>query len=63
MIRYVVSFPGEMRMEWLHQLLQAVKEAADAREWRDVVLTNGGTITRLDQRPRCRYNEPRIVRR
>ena len=51
MIRYVVSFPAEadMRPEQMHHLQRMLKECADDRQWRDLVINQGGTIT--DMRP------------
>ena len=46
MIRYVVSFPvgSKIRAEQMHYFMEMLKENADAREWRDLILNEGGTI-------------------
>jgi hypothetical protein len=47
MLRYVVSFPlgSDIRPEQMHYLAEKLKELADEKEWRDIVLNQGGTIT------------------
>jgi hypothetical protein len=47
MIRYVISFPAEakIRAEQMHYFAEMLKECANAREWRDIVLNEGATIT------------------
>lgn len=47
-LRYVVSFPGNVHREFLVRMADLMGKAANSSEWRDVVLTNGGTITRPD---------------
>jgi cytochrome c-type biogenesis protein CcmH/NrfG len=63
MLRYIVTFPTEARItqEAMHAFQQMLSEAADAREWRDVIVAHGCTVQDVRQRPRprFRYSEPR----
>jgi tripartite-type tricarboxylate transporter receptor subunit TctC len=56
-IRYVISFPVEanIRAEFVQKLAAKLKEAVDDREWRDIVLNQGGTITDM------RHNRPHVT--
>lgn len=51
MIRYVITFPAEVYLtpERLRAFREMLSEAANDRQWRDMVISNGGTIT--DMRP------------
>jgi hypothetical protein len=46
MIRFVVSFPPESRVsqQALDILAEHMREATSDRQWRDLILTMGGTI-------------------
>jgi hypothetical protein len=46
-IRYVISFPVEAHITepFFREFVERLKEASEAHEWRDIVLTQGGTIT------------------
>jgi len=46
MIRYVISFPAEakIRADQMHYFAEMLKECANAREWRDIILNEGATI-------------------
>ncbi len=59
MIRYVVSFADDLTPSTLYHIRQEIRAAADAREFRDVVLANGGTITDMRRPSRV----PALVRR
>ena len=52
MIRYAVTFPGEVPPRMLAEIREQLAAIAGARQWIDVVIANGGTITRVDIRPR-----------
>jgi tripartite-type tricarboxylate transporter receptor subunit TctC len=54
MIRYFVSFPvgAHVRPEQIQMLAEHLNKAADDREWRDIVVNEGATIT--DMRARVR---------
>lgn len=58
MIRYVASFPGEMSMSDAAYIRLMLREAANAREARDLVIANGGTLVKLDA-PRVPSNRIR----
>jgi hypothetical protein len=51
-IRYVISFPAgtNVRPEQMQYFREYISKAASAREWKDVIISQGGTIT--DMRPR-----------
>jgi hypothetical protein len=53
MIRYVVSYPVEanVRAEQMQMVMEMMKENADARDWRDIVLNQGGTIRDMRRSP------------
>jgi hypothetical protein len=55
MIRYFISFPVEARVnaEMVEYIATKLHAAADDRQWRDFVVTHGGTITdmRCQARP------------
>jgi hypothetical protein len=50
MIRYVVSFPGSLARDAMLEVRDQLAVAATSRQWRDLVLTHGGTLTRLNER-------------
>lgn len=60
MLRYLVTFPGDVSPDFLRQVLAEVKAAADQWEARDIALSHGGTITMMKPVPPKR---PAIVRR
>jgi len=47
MLRYVISYPvgANIRPEQMDYIVRMMKDCADTREWRDIVLNEGGTIT------------------
>lgn len=47
MIRYVVSFPGNISKETLQLIRDQLSDAVGTPRWRDVILQNGGTIKDL----------------
>lgn len=61
MIRYVISYPVEARMysEEMQHLQQMLKDCANDREWRDLIINRGGTITDM----RCKRPVAALVRR
>jgi hypothetical protein len=61
MIRYVISFPVEVKVhaEEMRYFAEMLKECADAREWRDLVFSRGATITDM----RCKRPVAALVRR
>ena len=64
MLRYLISFPSEnIRPEQLEMFREYLKAAADDREWRDIIVTHGGTITDMRQKPRPRHYQPKVVAR
>lgn len=52
MLRYVISFPGNVTHAEMYALQERLREAAGSREWRDIIVSSGGTIKEL--RPRAR---------
>lgn len=64
MLRYVLSFPAEIHREALEQISEMLKEAANDQQFRDIVISHGGTITDMRRRatPYRRRPEPRIIR-
>jgi hypothetical protein len=56
MIRYVISFPVDARItpEFMQHFSERLKEAVNDREWRDIVMSSGGTITDM------RHNRPHV---
>jgi len=52
MIRYFISFPAESNItrEGLEMVKDLLKHAESGRNWRDIVMNMGGTIT--DMRPK-----------
>lgn len=51
MIRYFISFPADVQIsrQALEMLSEQMREAANDRQWRDLIVTMGGTIK--DMRP------------
>ena len=51
-LRYVISFPAgtDISQQQMHHFQERLKEAANAKEWRDIVLNEGGTITDVRRR-------------
>jgi hypothetical protein len=52
MIRYLISFPPEAKVTQrdLEMVRELIKHAVEGRNWRDIVMNMGGTIT--DMRPK-----------
>jgi len=48
MIRYAVTFPGQLSDEAMAQIRAQLAIVGNERRVRDVVLQEGGTIARLD---------------
>ena len=48
MIRYAVSFPGQLDDCQVALLSQQLREVADSPRWRDIVLQEGGSIVRVN---------------
>lgn len=64
MIRYLISFPPEAKIspEGMYYFREMISNAANAREWRDVILSQGATITDMRVRvpPRIRNAQRRL---
>jgi hypothetical protein len=54
MLRYVISFPGDMTHQEMAALNEQLRQAAGSREWRDIIMNRGGTIKELAPRARRR---------
>ena len=52
MIRYLISFSPEVKIrpDELEMVRDLIKHAVNGRNWRDIVMNMGGTIT--DMRPK-----------
>ena len=49
MIRYVVTYQQELRAEHVAHIREQLAAAANAKEWRDVVLSGGAYIADMRQ--------------
>jgi hypothetical protein len=50
MIRYVVTFPGEVTQSAVREMRAQLEVAENDRSWKDVILAYGGTLTRVNER-------------
>lgn len=59
-LRWIVKFNEDITASQAHHFQEILKEAADATEFRDIVLSSGGTLERA---PVIRKTTPAFVRR